>query len=215
MSPRWRRAASTSVAPVDVDGEPVAVEELLLGLALVGAGHIGRRHREEVDRSLPPLVGGQSRARPRTAAATRDGPSRLTSTAVSRGESKLTAAAECTTMSHSESAWSPSVVEPEPVGGHVAGHRRDPRGDLGVEPVAVLGRGGGRSSRSSGSPWPPAASGSTGGPGRISRTTRLSGTVRSRRSTRAVPRKPVAPVMKNRLPARASRTRSPDLSTIW
>ena len=44
-------------------------------------------------------------------------------------------------------------------------------------------------------------------PGRINNTTRLSGTVRRRRSTRAVPRNPVAPVMKNCLPLRASRTR--------
>ncbi len=70
--------------------------------------------------------------------ATRDGPSRLTSTAVSRGESKLTAAAEWITMSHSESSCDPVVVEAEPVGGHVAGHRGDPGGHLVVEPVAVL-----------------------------------------------------------------------------
>ena len=44
-------------------------------------------------------------------------------------------------------------------------------------------------------------------PGRMRRTTWLSGTLRRMRSTRAVPRNPVAPVMKKRLPARASRTR--------
>ena len=44
-------------------------------------------------------------------------------------------------------------------------------------------------------------------PGRIRSTTWLSGTLRRMRSTRAVPRNPVAPVMKKRLPARASRTR--------
>ena len=43
-------------APVDVDGEGVGVEQLLLGLALVGAGHVRGRHREEVDRA-PPAVG--------------------------------------------------------------------------------------------------------------------------------------------------------------
>ncbi len=44
-------------------------------------------------------------------------------------------------------------------------------------------------------------------PGRTSSTTSLSGTQRRIRSTRAVPRNPVAPVTKKRLPARASRTR--------
>ncbi len=72
------------------------------------------------------------------AAATRDGPSRLTSTAASRGESKLTVAAEWMTTSHSASALPALLVEAEAVGGHIAGHGGHPGGHLGVEAVPVL-----------------------------------------------------------------------------
>ena len=73
-----------------------------------------------------------------TAAATRDGPSRLTSTAESRGESKLTAAAEWMTTSHSDRRCRPSCVQAEAVGGHITGHGGHPGGHLGVEAVPVL-----------------------------------------------------------------------------
>ena len=86
----------------------------------------------------PSLVGGQLPGLPRWPPPPGTGPSRLTSTAVSRGESKLTAAAEWMTMSHSDSRLQALVVEAQPVGGHVAGHRRYPGGHLGLEPVAVL-----------------------------------------------------------------------------
>ena len=48
----------------------------------------------------------------RMAAATRDGPSRLTSTARSSGESKLTVAAECTTVLHVASTARPASSRP-------------------------------------------------------------------------------------------------------
>ena len=53
------------VAPVDVHGERVGVEQLLFGLALVGAGHVGGRHRDVVHRAGPAVGLGQLRGRPR------------------------------------------------------------------------------------------------------------------------------------------------------
>ena len=59
VSPRWRRAAVTSVRQSTSTRERVGVEQLLSGLALVGAGHVGRRHRDEVDRARAPVGLGQ------------------------------------------------------------------------------------------------------------------------------------------------------------
>ncbi len=111
---RWRRAASTSVRQSTSTVNAVGVEELLLGLALMGPGHVGRRHREEVDRSPASLCRRPVPGPRPPHAATRDGPSRLTSTAESSGESKLTAAAEWMTRSHSDSSCSPSSSRPSP-----------------------------------------------------------------------------------------------------
>ena len=76
-------------------------EQRLGGLALVGAGHVGGRDGDQVGGACARdgRTAGASAAAS-MAAATRDGPSRLTSTAVSRGASKATVAAEWTTMSH-------------------------------------------------------------------------------------------------------------------
>ena len=67
------------------------------------------------------------------------GPSRLTSTAGSSGESKDTVAAEWMTMSQDAEGGAAGVVEAEPVGADVAGDRRDPSGDqLGEAVLAEL-----------------------------------------------------------------------------
>ncbi len=99
---------------------------LLASFALMGAGHIGGRDRDQVLGAGTALGWPPARVACTMAAATRDGPSRLTSTAASSGASKLTVAAECTTTSHSDSARQPLVVEPQPVGAHVAGHGGHP-----------------------------------------------------------------------------------------
>ena len=65
-------------------------------------------------------------------AATREGPSRLTSTAVSKGASKATAAAEWTTMSRCCEQFDPRIVEAETL-------RRDVASD-GGEPVVPPSR---------------------------------------------------------------------------
>ena len=111
-------------------------------------------------RPSTPRARGRRPPRPRPGT----GPSRLTSTAVSSGESKLTVAAEWTTTSHPESRRSPVLVEAEPVLPDVAGDGGDPGGDLLVEALAVARPGAGRSSRSAGSRASPAASASNGGP---------------------------------------------------
>ena len=132
------------------------------------------------------------------------GPSRLTSTAPSSGESKATVAAEWMTMSQVASAARPASSRPRPSAAHVAGDDRDPAVDHGVE----LGAAQLLAQAVEGvvAEDLPLARWATAErlPGRISSTSSQSGTERSRRSTRAVPRKPVPPVMAMRLPARAS-----------
>ncbi len=66
----------------------------------------------------------------------RVGPSRLTSTAASRGESKETVAAEWMTMSAGGERGPTLVVEAQAVGADVARHRGDPPVDRGLELVA-------------------------------------------------------------------------------
>jgi hypothetical protein len=44
--------------PVNVHAEGVAFQQLLTGLTLVGAGHVGSGHRDEMDRAGPALIGG-------------------------------------------------------------------------------------------------------------------------------------------------------------
>ena len=63
----------------------------------------------------------------------RTGPSRLTSTASSIGESNDTVAAEWMTMSHDAERLAARVVEPEAVGADVTGDDRDPPRHLLVE----------------------------------------------------------------------------------
>ena len=136
----------------------------------------------------------------------RVGPSRLTSTAPSSGESNATVAAEWMTMSHDASAARPASSRPRP--------------SVPTSPAIDLRPAGRSSRRSLGSaelgaqpvegvvledlaldPLRPTVERR---PGRTSRTISQSGTDRSSRSTSAVPRKPVVPVTTMRLPARAS-----------
>ena len=152
-SPRRRRAAVDLGAPVDVHGERgCRPSSSSRGLALVGAGHVRRRHRDEVARAGATLGRRPRSRRPPRPRPPGTGPSRLTSTAVSRGASKLTVAAECTTMSHADRQRRPSSSRPRPSVATSPATARDPGGDLGVEAVAVLARAAGRSSRCSGSP---------------------------------------------------------------
>ena len=82
------------------------------------------------------------------AAATRDGPRRFTSTAVSRGASKATVAAECTTTSHEASTRRPSSSRSRPVAADVAGHGVHAAASITVvEARRRARRAGGRSSR--------------------------------------------------------------------
>ena len=74
----------------------------------------------------------------RRVSATRVGPRRLISTALSSGESKLTVAAEWITVEHEARVSSDGAVEPQAVDAHVARHHEDPPVHLGVEPVAEL-----------------------------------------------------------------------------
>ncbi len=162
-------------------------------------------------------------ATPRSARvwAMRVGPSRLTSTAPSSGESKLTVAAEWITMSHEARVAASGVVEPEAVGADVA--RRSPAP-------------GGRPARRT-PPLPPRSRAQAVeavvledlplGPlvdrracaraGRAGRARSRAPTAAAARPARC-PRKPVEPVTAMRFPARASRDhdrqRRP-LSTIW
>ena len=72
------------------------------------------------------------------AAATREGPSMLISTAWVRGASKETVAAEWMTTSAWRNASAPSFVETEAIAPDVAGHGLDPPADLGGEFVPEL-----------------------------------------------------------------------------
>ena len=142
------------------------------------------------------------------AAATREGPSRFTSTAVSSGASNATAAAEWTTMSDGGEHSTSLVVEAETL-------RRDVAGDGGQAALPPTAS----------NPSPSSArrrskqslrtisrlARSAALDRRVGRTrtaTRQPGTDLSRRSTRAVPRNPVAPVTKIRRPVEGIGNRS-------
>ena len=206
MSPRCRRAAATSVRQSTSTREAVAVEQLLSGLALVGPGHVGGGDREEVDRTGAALLGGQlpglhhGRGHPRRAEQVDlDG-------GVERGVEADGAAewiddvALGQQLHPSSSRPSPSVATSPATADTreaTSASKRSPSSLAeAVEAVVLQDLLGG-----------PLHGGRPVDPGRMSSTTRLSGTLRSNRSTRAVPRNPVAPVMKNCLPPRASRTR--------
>ena len=143
----------------------------------------------------------------------RVGPSRLTSTAASSGESKLTVAAE---WIDGVAAWpglcrpsssrpSPSVPTSPAIDLHPPGDQLVELGlaaDLGAQPVEAV--------VAEDLPLGPLLDACASRPGRTSRTISQSGTERSRRSTSAVPRNPVAPVMAMRLPAKAPSIESVD-----
>ena len=145
----------------------------------------------------------RSRASSFNVSATRVGPSRFTSTAPSRGASKVTDAAAWMTMSQEPSnarpasssaspsfATSPAIVWRRPA---ITSSKRSPSSPRSRSKQSL--RRTSRRVRSAG-PWC--------WPGRTTTTTSHSGTLRSNRSTSAVPRKPVAPVTAIRRPASSS-----------
>ena len=137
-------------------------------------------------------------------AATRDGPRRLTSTAASRGASKLTVAAEWTTVEQEDSSSRPSSSRPSPskVTSPARGMTRRAASASNRSPSSLRRRSKQlfrRRSRSARSLAPLR-------PGRTMTTTSVSGRHRSTRSVSAVPRNPVAPVIAIRRPASASRS---------
>src|SRR5579884_1032162 len=136
-------------------------------------------------------------------AATRDGPSMFTSTAVSSGASKLTVAAEWTTVRQPASTSRPSSLNPRPSvptspsttcrRRATSASKRSPSSARMRSKQSLR-----MSSRLTRSAAPVRR------PDRTTTATSHSGTERRMRSTRAVPRKPVAPVTPTRPPARAS-----------
>ena len=125
------------VAPVDLHGERVGVEQLLPGLALVGAGHVRRRHRHEVDGAAPAVGHGQF-------AGGHEGPGHPGRPQEVDLHGRVQGGVEADRggrVDHHVAAGQgvePGGVQTEPVGGHVAGHRAHPGVHLVVEPVAQL-----------------------------------------------------------------------------
>ena len=173
---RCRRAGggppSTSVAPVDLDAERVAVEQLLAGLALVGAGHVRGRHREEVDRPGPALsaaassrAGHDGRGHPgRPEQVDLDG-------GVERGVEADRGGRVHDDVALATGAASPSSSSPSPSVADVAGHGGDPGGHLVVEAVPELCAQAVEAVVLEDLPGGPLHRGRRGGPGRIRRTT--------------------------------------------
>ncbi len=125
------------VAPVDLHGERVGVEQLLLRLALVGAGHVGGRHRHEVDRPAAPLGHGQLACGDECGGHPRGSEEVDLDGGVERGVE-----ADGGGRVHDDVAVRQRLdaggVHAQPVGGDVTGHRGDPGGHLLVEPVTQL-----------------------------------------------------------------------------
>ena len=181
--------------------------QLLGSVALVAAVHVCRRNRYEMGQGLRGAlaVAALSAASCFRVSATRGGPSRFTSTAPSRGASKVTEAAAWITMSQAAEQGAPGLVEREPVACDVAADRVETAGDDVVEVLAELTAQSVEAVVAQDLParCVPRALG-VGRAGRRT-TTSHSGTLRSNRSTSAVPRKPVAPVTAIRRPASSSR----------
>ena len=133
----------------------------------------------------------------------RSGPARLVSTARSKGLSKATDAAEWMRMSQLASSASVSGAAARPSAAMSHSKTLTLLAVQSAKPFAPS------SSRRRSNAALRQISRSTrccapDRPGRTSKASSQSGTHRKRRSTRAVPRKPVAPVMAMRLPARAA-----------
>ena len=135
----------------------------------------------------------------------RVGPSRLTSTAVSSGESNDTAAAAWITTSHDANTARSSVDRPRPsvpTSPEIVVIRRSvsASNDSAAPSARHSARRRSKASLRSSSRSTRRAAGERF-PERTTSTSSQPGTHRSNRSTRAVPTKPVAPVMAMRLPA--------------
>ena len=106
-SARARRAAATSTPPVDAEVERAVADQLLRA-----------RRRDDCRRRSrsTPTRGVVRTPRLCSVSTMRTGPSRLTSTASSIGESNDTVAAEWMTMSHAAERLAAGVVEAEAVG---------------------------------------------------------------------------------------------------
>ena len=136
------------VAPVDVHGEGVGVEELLFGLALVGAGHVGRRHRDEVHRARCARRPRPGRGRPRWPPATRDGPEQVDLDGGVEGGVEADRGGRVDDDVAAGQGLEAVGVQAQPVGGHVAGHGDAPGRPCPRRTGRPAPRGGGRSSRS-------------------------------------------------------------------
>ena len=121
---------ATSSSQWNVEGEAVLGQELLFGLALVGAGDVRGRDGDQVRPSEPTSA---------IAAATREGPRRLISTAWVSGASKDDRGRGVDDDVGRGQGGAALVVEAEAVAAHVAGHGSDPSGHLVGEAVAELG----------------------------------------------------------------------------
>ena len=225
LGEQWRSGRAQFVAGLLVElGETVGRAAGGLGIAPDSSGGVdlaapvdirrewrvgqqGLRARRPVDcrRHMPSTPRSRWAGLPvaAMAAATRDGPSRLTSTAASSGESKLTVAAEWMTTSHVARTARPSSSRPRPSTPTSPAMALSRRATISSNPSPSSRRSRSKASLRTISRRTRSAA-DCRRPGRTSSTTSQSGTDRSRRSTRAVPRNPVAPVTAMRLPASAS-----------
>ena len=137
-SERARRAASTSARQGDLGGERRVRQGGLGGRAPPARRPHRRSNGDQMGerRAARPVVAArvccETRRRPGT------GPSRLISTAASRGESKLTVAAEWTTVEQVASSSRPASSRPRPSSPTSPASGMTRRGHLLVEAVAEL-----------------------------------------------------------------------------
>ena len=115
--------------PVDVQREPVLREQLLLGLSLVGAGHVGGRHGDQVGGRTR---GGHGRGDP-------GGTEQVDLDGLGQGGVEGDGGGRVDDDVAGGQGGPALVVEPEAILPDVAGDGPDPAGHLGGEAVAQLG----------------------------------------------------------------------------
>ncbi len=123
--------------PLHFDGEAVALQQLLFGLPLVGAGHVGGRDRQEVDGTRPTLTGRQLASHLHG----RRHPGRTEEVDLDGGVEGGVEADGGGRMDHDVALREPlaaGLVESETIGGDIPGHGLHPGGHLGLEAVAEL-----------------------------------------------------------------------------
>ena len=126
------------VVPIHLQGEAVLREQLLLRLPLVGAGHIGGRHGDQV---RPRTRGGHGGTDPGRA-------EQVDLDRLGQGGVERDGGGGVDDHVAGGQGGPALVIEPQPVLPDVARDGPDPAGHLGGESVAQLGTAGGRSSRS-------------------------------------------------------------------